>query len=355
MSTPSLCSPISTKTHGEILYVDFIDGKPHSVLTTTSSFDFDWCKRDEELLFYDSGSGIRPDATQEIANWCSNEGKSFWAADSLRLRIRKDWNHDTRAYDIDEEATPEALARHGLVRLASIDDPFEDATEAYYGIDYCSICEDHFDHDNKCDHIWSGVCGEMVGPGSDDGIDHMKECFLRFCAITGITRRLRSGLVPFDIRIRISGSLLGPSSFDLYVGKKHIGDIARRLHAEDDDLSDAASLLYSLDDRTVNANALIKAWLETAVFVQESRRASNELVYIVTDDYDYAANKRYDGERRTYLDDTNGVGTVFATAKQVRATRMSWAEASALVKRLNGGRFRRWFFVRHLRKRGGAL
>lgn len=353
------CAPIPTDDHGDILYVDFIDGKPCSVLTTESGYDFDWCKRDKELLYHASGGGIRPGKEHTITQWCDNKGKSFWAADCLRLRIRTDWDHDAKSYRVDEEATPEALAKHGLKRRARIKNPFRNANEAYYGIDYCSVCDDHFDRDSTCHHIWDGPNGQ-TGPGGDDGIAGLKDCFLRFCAIAGITRRLRKGLVPFAIRTSQLHAVggLGPSFVDLYVCGKDLGDIARKFDRHDvDGLSDAASLLFSLDEKTTSANALVRQWLDEAVAAQDKRRASYERCYVVTDDDQYACEETLAEDKwHRYLDqqwteDGTPTGTVFGTRNQRHASRMSWKEASALAKRLNGDRFRKDYFVRHLRPR----
>lgn len=346
--------PIKTDGHGDILYVDFIDGKPHAVLTTKTGYDFEYCRRDDEILFHDSGGGIRPGKIHDITEWCDYNGKSFWAADCVKLRIRKDWDHAVKAYRVDEDATPEALAKHGLVRLYNIDNPFGDATEAYYGIEYCSICDDHFDHDSTCNHVWWGNDG-TTGPGSDDGINDLKDTFLRFCAIAGITRRLPAGLVPFDIgttqRHAVGG--LGPSFVHLHVRGKWLGDIARKFdnQRDDDELSDAAQLLFAIDEKTTKTNALIKQWLHEAIDAQDKRRASYERSYVVADDYRYAADEECHADPwRKYIDGYDS-GSVFATKNQKHAARMSWREASKLAKQLNKISGRREFVVRYVRPR----
>lgn len=327
------CEPIPTDGHGDVLYVEFIDGKPHSVVTTESTYDFNWCERDQDLLYYDSGGGGYPGYSQDVPHWCDPEGKSFWAADCVELRIKREWDHDARKYQVDENATPELLAKYQLVRLEAIDDPFEDAIETEGGIRYCSVCDDHFPDDSTCNHVWWGD-GGWTGPGSDDGIGEMKEMFLRFCAIAGITRRLRKGLVPFGLQTSSRHALggLGPSFVNLYVNDKHLGDIGEKFNQYDSSLSDAAALLFSLDEKTTEANELVKQWLDEAVAIQDKRRASYERSYVVTDGYRYATEED------------------FATDKQQYASRKSWEEASKLAKQLNGERFRKDYFVRYLRK-----
>lgn len=350
------CEPIPTDGYGDILYVEFIDGKPHSVVTTKGTYDFDWCERDQDLLYHKSGSGHRSRYSQDLSEWCDPEGKSFWAADCVELRIKREWDRDAQKYQVDEIATPELLAKYKLVRLDSIEDPFDDATEAYGGIEYCSICQDKFPDDSTCRHVWWGDEGQ-TGPGSDEGIKHLKDVFLRFCAIAGITRRLRKGLVPFGLRTDSLHALggFGPSFVNLYVNDKHLGDIGEKFNQYDSTLSDAASLLFAMDAKTTEANELVKQWLDEAVAIQDKRRASYERSYVVTDDYRYATEEKYATDRyHKYLDQEwvgdDVTGTVFATDKQKHASRMSWGEASKLAKQLNGEGFRKDYFVRHLRK-----
>lgn len=337
--------PLPTNGRGDILFVWYADDKPCSVITTESEYDFAWCNRDNELLFHDAGGGLHPGATIDV-----NPHHTFWAADCVDVRIVGDWDHDTDVYRVNVAATPDECARHNVTRVATLSDPFDDATEAYYGIEYCSICQDSFDRDSMCSHLFDGSNG-IAGPGSDEGIKHLKPSFLRFCAIASITRRLRHGLVPFAIDIRSMHALggLGSSIVNMRIDGTLIGDIAEKFRGCDDELSDAASLLFALDEKTTDANALVKQWLDDAVDMQDKRRESYERCYVVTDDDRYATSEAYAIDKyHKYLDGDAVTGTVFATRLQRHASRMSWKEASSLAKQLNGNRYRKNYFVRYL-------
>jgi hypothetical protein len=340
--------PFPTRDHGDILYVEFIDERPHSVFTTEGGYDFSWCKRDNEVLFHDSGGGIGRNNRFEL---CQPNGLTFWVADCIDVRIKDAWDDVARKYTVDIPATEEELAKRGMTRVPVLGaDLFDDAHECTRGIAYCSICDDHFDEDATCVHVWTGLDGVLLGPGSNDDEckgEGCKDVFVEFMAVAGIMRGYRKGLEPYTIRTSQRHALggLGPSYVHVYRGKKDLGDIGGKFDQYDDRLQDGAQWLFCLGEDTPDAIARTAAWLDEAIAAQDKRRASYERTYVVTDGYRYATTKRKADRNDPKF--TNA--KTFATRRQPKAMRMSWREARKLATRLNHGHYEPEFFVRHLR------
>ncbi len=315
MSTPRrLGDPYPTTHHGDIVFVDYLDGKPSSVVTTEASYDFAEVRRG--MMFHDHGSGFHPNYPELMLP----SGRSWWAADCVALTT---WDADAQSTRRATEAEILSCAPRRLVDLPG--DPFEDADEAESGICCCAICDEHFDRDSTCRHLFWGDDG-LTGPGDTENGDSpgedCKDSFLALCRRAGIVRALAKGLDPFTWKhseMHATGGL-GPSYAWFKSAGKDIGNIARKLDQYDNgkvSLQAGAGWLMALDDKTTAANAMTLGWLEEEIAAQDVRRASGKPVYLVTDAY---------GQRVV-----NNNGEV--TREPDDGLRLSWEEARARAKR----------------------
>ena len=283
--------------YGDVVAIEYHQhGKrwlPHSIVTSAETYDADWSRRHGALLVHYSGSGhwIGDDRPYMVSGYCdpSKVCCRIWAAPFVTFaRYKK--GPGLKHVPVGDKA----LRKLGYERIAEpLGDPFKDCWKAEGHIVHCSICDDYMDEDSSCHHVFTAECGETDGPGSYSDDHGAKESFLRLCAVTGITRGLRRGLVPFRLsdsqRHAVGG--LGPSFVDIYSAGKHLGDIARRCegrqHIDTDELRDGISWLFSLDKKTTKANALTKQWLDEEIAKQNARRTSGDAVYAVRSDYWY--------------------------------------------------------------------
>ena len=160
-----------------------VDGKmiPHSVFTAewvdrsklgkgyppsgyfVHVYDFDWCKRNEQLYQHNSGSGGNfylgrmafPKSTPRCAVWwdphlVQPHNDRSPASEIGVAHIRR------IGYDILDKP---------LVLFDGSQNPFDHALESE--VEYCSKCDDHLPTDDLCEHIWwCEKCGEYSIPGS---------------------------------------------------------------------------------------------------------------------------------------------------------------------------------------------
>ncbi len=312
--------PYPTEHYGDIVFVEYIGGKPTNVVTTEHGYDFD--EVGGGMMFYDHGSGYHPRRPElSLSNWVDPTDTSWWAADCVVLTFWDKTTKETRP------ATQADLLAYASTRLTDLpSDPFENADESEAGICYCTLCEEHFDRDSTCNHLFWGEDG-LTGPGdsecgqNNEPGEDCKDSFLALCRRAGIVRALAKGLNPFTwehSELHATGGL-GPSYVWFKSAGKNLGNIARKLGHGDGKVSlrAGAGWLMALDEKTTGANAMTLAWLEDEIASQNARRASGKPVYLVTDAY---------GQRVV-----NNDGDV--TREPDNGLRLSWEEARARAKR----------------------
>lgn len=139
-----------------ILFVEYRDSRPFSVVTDRATYDFEWCKRDGCLYKHDSGSGGGP--------FPVDERMTYWAAPDAKLV--GDYDVDEREYRELPPGPPPgqrlAEAPEGYPLATLLDDTSEGETV------YCSKCDDWLpgeDTYHPCDHIrWCDRAGWWSTP-----------------------------------------------------------------------------------------------------------------------------------------------------------------------------------------------
>lgn len=240
---------METRWYGTIRYAEFftVDMSPCSVETTKDTYDFVKSKRG---VLFSSGGGDSPHLTP---------GWKFWATPDREVTT---WDPEL------QQTRPLTKEEDGTYRMAELPfDPLEDAMEAEGGLGYCTICDDWMDRDDTCSHLFWGELG-LTGPGYSEDVKPGSECkdsFLALVKVCRIAEDLERGLVPFRLRLDFTASMLGVESARLYVGDELIKDLMSHLdHYEGGDvsLSDGASWLRSLDEKTLEANTMTLEWLK---------------------------------------------------------------------------------------------
>lgn len=340
--------PIRTADYGDVLYIDFVEGRPFSVITTEGTYDFEYSRTRDTTYFREGGSGNAHRAVP-LPRWVNPEGTAFWAADSVDLRYQDDWDAERCEYRTDRSATPEDIARLGLSRLDEATDPFADATETEGRLLECSICDDWFEEGDSCRHIWVSRSGENTGPGAgEDGAAECKDAFLRLAKTAGIVRGLRKGLSPFSWRIDQLHAVGGLGSSYVWVTSAgtDLGNVASKLDQYDDTLIDGAAWLLALGPETDAANSLTAAWLDEIIAEQDARRRSDERAYVVrVGGWRYVCEEGADGA-------TPLTANIAGAQRQRSARRVSWEEAIWLRRALIASRRQGDIAIVHIRPRG---
>jgi hypothetical protein len=122
----------------EVIYIEYHDGIPHSVLTAPigkhglSCFDFEYVYGDKkDIRFYESGGGGRRneiDAPHYIDGCTSTQ---YWMAADCKFKGRSKAKNCTR---VDKPLRIRAFNKSSI-------NPFKVADETSYGFEYCSVCE----------------------------------------------------------------------------------------------------------------------------------------------------------------------------------------------------------------------
>lgn len=143
----------------EVLFIEYHDGKPFSVTTTNSTYDVEWCKRDECLYFHESGGG-------GIDSWFPVTPQSvYWLRPDLKPSIsirREPYYRDATAQDDIGTRLAEPLPDYPLDLIIS-----ECGNDGE--CEYCPTCDDHLptsDGYELCDHVfWCETTGWWSKPG----------------------------------------------------------------------------------------------------------------------------------------------------------------------------------------------
>jgi len=122
---------------------------PWSVVTSKASYDFEWCKRDDQLYYHDVGS---PSIIIDAADF---DGRRIWVADDVTIK--------TGAYPDYEEITVAEARKRGwpLMRKPALltrfgkrtRNPFEAAGSEDTPCEYCDVCHDMLPSEEECDHM----------------------------------------------------------------------------------------------------------------------------------------------------------------------------------------------------------
>lgn len=220
----------------QIVFVEFQDGKPFTLLTHGKGeevYDIEWCKRDDQLYYHNSGSGL---AQFTIPVYSDTD---FWIVDHLQ-------------------------AVHGQT-----DEPIEktmDIPKEFYGpidgwaiesrCEYCTVCDDWFPEHGECQHLfWSDTLGGYGGCGCDDDINLHKHSFLALLEKTGIAIGLRTAL-------KLQSYFIDESTFYL-CGMWFDEQLENLTHDEEELISDGLRWLESLEPKvTIEAEQITIKWID---------------------------------------------------------------------------------------------
>lgn len=131
----------------EIVYIEYHNSKPFSVLTNKHSYDFEIDGNEiEEMMYYESGSGCGHDKKIDAPVF------SAIAKDYCFFWLKKDY------------------ALVGKSNAKQIDNPlanpFLKAREVF-DLKYCKFCDKWLD-ENWCEHITSNEEGDMIYSNGED-------------------------------------------------------------------------------------------------------------------------------------------------------------------------------------------
>ena len=128
-----------------VIFVEYQDGRPHSVVTDGHTYDFEWSRREGQLYYEKAGGGgksitVYPNST-------------YWAAPGVELKAyRSDGPPWTRPLDPGESlGTRLAEPPPGWPNEELFDLAEESETV------WCDTCRDHLpseDTPTPCDHVW---------------------------------------------------------------------------------------------------------------------------------------------------------------------------------------------------------
>ncbi len=159
----------------KILVIEYFEDKPSAVITDYATFDFDYCKRDDEVTFLNVGSGYRDENGYSVNGFCNPVPPpcKIWAAPEVNF---VKWKFSKKpSVPVSEE---EMLAM-GYLRIAEpltlktwdgkeTTCPFKAGNESDCHTAYCSICDDNLPEDHLCDHLYAPYCGETIGSGGEE-------------------------------------------------------------------------------------------------------------------------------------------------------------------------------------------
>lgn len=140
------------------IFVEYDDGRPFSVVTEDGDdFDFDYCKRDDQIYYHRSGLGpprTRIEAPQFAFPEASIESITIWVREGAVLVDEQGEpvvDHAARGYKLLQEFPGDPFDRDDVIECETV---------------YCKTCDDRLpdDRDSPCEHIWyCDVCRAIGG------------------------------------------------------------------------------------------------------------------------------------------------------------------------------------------------
>lgn len=138
-----------SKSTLKIVYIEYIDGMPHSVTTSNKGFQshFDYeldCKEQELFMFYHSGSGGKITEIQ-APHFAENDGScSYWMHPEAKFKGK----------------AKNATRLDNPIHYDGNPNPFENGREIY-GQNYCNFCDKWYDEDACPEHHTVNDNGEL--------------------------------------------------------------------------------------------------------------------------------------------------------------------------------------------------
>lgn len=144
------------KATEEVLFVEYHDGRPFTVVTTKATYDAEWCKRDGCLYFHDSGSG---------GAFVVSPGSTYWLHPDCSVVVpsrERPYYRPPMSGDDTGTRLAKPLPEYSLAWILS---ECGDDTEC----EYCPTCDDYLpssDCYTLCDHVfWCDAAGWWSKPG----------------------------------------------------------------------------------------------------------------------------------------------------------------------------------------------
>ena len=139
-----------SKSMLKVVYIEYIDGKPHSVTAShegfQSHFDYeDDCKECGMFMFYHSGSSGKITDLQ-APHFIDGANASYWMHPTAKFKGK------TKAINATRLDSP--------IEYNGNPNPFENGREIY-GQDYCKFCEKWYDEDACPEHHIVNDDGEL--------------------------------------------------------------------------------------------------------------------------------------------------------------------------------------------------
>lgn len=147
-----------------LLFVEFSDGKPHSVVTSEATYDVYWSKVDQSLYSHNSGSGGGGHTVYPNQEWWAARGQTiaWYDSEGHKHHVKP----KTETY-LRLKSLPEKWSKESLLELVQDSD-----TEC----EWCSTCDSWIDvsgySDHPCDHIhwcdsvaWWSTPDDRCDPG----------------------------------------------------------------------------------------------------------------------------------------------------------------------------------------------
>jgi hypothetical protein len=189
-----------------VVLLEFLDGRPFTVITETSpghgdECNFEYSKAYDTLCWQHVGSGS---ISLHVTNWVSGPA-TYWAADGIDVH-----------------------ADEGAIRLAELPPGYSEAELFEFSEGEtvsCSVCKDNFPDDCPCDHLAYLCDGDgWCGVGADRDPDEHKASFAAVLEMMGLASELRAALSVGNYRFHFYGDMFGVDGLDVHLNGTNYGD-----------------------------------------------------------------------------------------------------------------------------------
>jgi len=162
-----MAEPLMSPEGERVVWIEYRDGRPFAVVTSddsggSSTYDFEWCKRDKTCYYHMSGSGPA-DFGMVLNKFCEPDPPpaQLWLAEGIEWRVQGEAPSDATALALGYAVIAEPLV---LVGWEPSPNPFDFANAGE--TIYCAKCVDHLPtgyYDDPCTHLtWCDECEGYV-------------------------------------------------------------------------------------------------------------------------------------------------------------------------------------------------
>lgn len=260
----------------EILFIEYENNIPFSVITDGGSYEFELCSGD--LYCYNSGSGGREGEIFEVGSLCQPKPvrHAVWIKAGCRLKY---YNSKTKRYNLIK--SKEELLKMGYILLDEpIGNPFDNVEEIYEGFTYCKICDEHMidSDENYCRHLFYSE--GLMGVGSNEcSADAHKESFFKVLDKTQLAVELKAAIISGKYETSYYGDLLSRPDYGCRLdgvdyGSRFTDDLTDEL---EEAMLEGVGWLDTLEPGvTKEAEAVTIGWIDEWIKLNSGARERKE-------------------------------------------------------------------------------